>query len=412
LAPTEAEQLLARRLGRSRIAAEPGAVKEIIDHCARLPLALAIAAARAATGRVPLPELAVQLRDPVYRLGLLSGGDSATDIRAVFAWSYRALTPSAAALFRLLGRHPGPDTTESALASFAARPLPEVRRLLAEILRANLLIEPLPHRFACHDLLRLYAHHLHEDGADATATTRLLDYYLHSASAADRLLYPDRDPVVLGPPEPGSQPQRFAGVGQALEWLSAEHLALLSIVDHAATAGYDRHAWPLAWTLTGYLERHRRWSELETIACRAVAAAERLADPHASALAHRALARAHIEKGCDQATALSSCRAALALLQELNHRPGQAATLDSIGYAYHRIGDHAHAAGSFRRALVLYRDLGERYQEATTLIHLGDSHRSAGRARAARTAWREALTILAELDHPDAGQVRDRLTRP
>ena len=48
LPPAEARQMLAARLGGQRTAAEPAAVTEITDLCARLPLALAVAAARAA----------------------------------------------------------------------------------------------------------------------------------------------------------------------------------------------------------------------------------------------------------------------------------------------------------------------------------------------------------------------------
>src|SRR5262249_32133969 len=42
LTPAEARELLARRLGADRVAAEPEAVEEIITRCVRLPLALAI----------------------------------------------------------------------------------------------------------------------------------------------------------------------------------------------------------------------------------------------------------------------------------------------------------------------------------------------------------------------------------
>ncbi|MFC4471590.1 NB-ARC domain-containing protein, partial [Streptomyces xiangluensis] len=49
LSMAEARDLLARRLGEHRVTAEPDAVEEIITRCARLPLALAIVAARAAT---------------------------------------------------------------------------------------------------------------------------------------------------------------------------------------------------------------------------------------------------------------------------------------------------------------------------------------------------------------------------
>jgi cytochrome c-type biogenesis protein CcmH/NrfG len=75
---------------------------------------------------------------------------------------------------------------------------------------------------------------------------------------------------------------------------------------------------------------------------------------------------------------LVDCRQALTLLRELNHRPGQAATWDSLGYAYHHLGDRGQAVTCFNQAIALYRDLGERYQEAGTLARLGDSHQAGG----------------------------------
>jgi len=44
LSVEEAAALLAGRLGQDRVAAEPDVVAELIGHCARLPLALAIVA--------------------------------------------------------------------------------------------------------------------------------------------------------------------------------------------------------------------------------------------------------------------------------------------------------------------------------------------------------------------------------
>ena len=64
LTRAEASQLLAARLGVARVAAEPAAVAELAELCARLPLALAIAAARAAARPgLPLAALAAELRD-------------------------------------------------------------------------------------------------------------------------------------------------------------------------------------------------------------------------------------------------------------------------------------------------------------------------------------------------------------
>jgi hypothetical protein len=59
----EARGLLAQRLGTQRVAAEPDAVEEIIARCARLPLALALVAARPRVGlHVLAGELAVLCR--------------------------------------------------------------------------------------------------------------------------------------------------------------------------------------------------------------------------------------------------------------------------------------------------------------------------------------------------------------
>jgi len=64
LSAAEARQMLAQRIGEARVAAEPTAVAELIDLCARLPMALAIAATRAAAvPGLPLADLVAGLRD-------------------------------------------------------------------------------------------------------------------------------------------------------------------------------------------------------------------------------------------------------------------------------------------------------------------------------------------------------------
>ena len=158
LTPEGARELLARRVGAGRAGREPDAVDEIIDGCARLPLALTIAAARAATSPgFPLAVFAADLREAGHALDQFDGDDEATDIRAVFSWSYRALSPDTARMFRLLGLHPGPDITAAAAASLAGIAPDRARVLLAELTRGHLLSEHRPGRYAFHDLLRAYA---------------------------------------------------------------------------------------------------------------------------------------------------------------------------------------------------------------------------------------------------------------
>jgi hypothetical protein len=125
----EAHELLARRIGAARLAAEPGAAEELTGLCARLPLALVITAARAdARPGFALAALAAELRDARSRLDVLATGDAATDVRTVFSWSCQQLTGSAGRMFRLLGVHPGPDITVPAAGSLAGIPPGEARQ--------------------------------------------------------------------------------------------------------------------------------------------------------------------------------------------------------------------------------------------------------------------------------------------
>jgi hypothetical protein len=191
LSPDEAHTLLARRLGADRLAAEPAATSEIITRCARLPLALAIVAARAITcPDHPLEALAADLRDPHHgTLAALTTGDASTDIRAVFSGSYRTLSPAAARLFRLLALHRGPDIDRTAAASLAALPAHQVRGLLGELTRVHLLTERSPGGYAFHDLLRAFASELCEthdpEEARRDAQARMLDRYLHPGYAGE-----------------------------------------------------------------------------------------------------------------------------------------------------------------------------------------------------------------------------------
>jgi DNA-binding SARP family transcriptional activator len=173
----EAVRLLTARLGAERVGVEPRAVQDIVERCGRHPLALNVVAARA-------------VRHPDFPLAVLaaeSGADVLTDLRAEFAVSYRTLSPDAARIFRLLGRHPGPDASDAAIAGLAGLSLPRVRASLAELVGIHMLVEHRPGRYGCHGLLRAYAAELaaRESGDERRAgPRRILDHYLHAAPSA------------------------------------------------------------------------------------------------------------------------------------------------------------------------------------------------------------------------------------
>ncbi len=204
LSPGEAQQLFTRRLGRRRVAAEPAAVTAIITACAGLALALSVVTARAAANpRLMLAALAEELRE-TGGLDALDAGDTLTNVRTVFSWSYQALSEPAARMFRLLGLHAGPDIGAPAAASLAGVPVAGARAALTELTRAHLLTDRGGGRFTFHDLLRAYAAELadtHDSAVDRRAAIRrVLDHYLHTAYHADGLLRRSREDAI--PPEP------------------------------------------------------------------------------------------------------------------------------------------------------------------------------------------------------------------
>jgi DNA-binding SARP family transcriptional activator/tetratricopeptide (TPR) repeat protein len=116
----------------------------------------------------------------------------------------------------------------------------------------------------------------------------------------------------------------------------------------------------------------------------------------------------HIRRG-EHGAALPLCERALALATELADERGQAATLHSIGVAHHHLGNHQEARTALRAAVELCQRLGDRSGAAEALEHLGDADDAAGDPAAALHHWQQALAILRELNHPDAGQLEQKL---
>jgi tetratricopeptide (TPR) repeat protein/transcriptional regulator with XRE-family HTH domain len=396
----EAVQLLTARLGTARAAAEPAAVDQTASLCAHLPLALAVAAARAAgRPRFPLAALAGELADAAGRLDALDAGDSGSSVRAVFSWSYRQLTPDAARMFRLLGIHPGPDITVPAAASLAAIAEADARRLLRELARAQLNAEHVPGRFSFHDLLRAYAaeqaRQTDSDTDRRAATGRVLDHYLHTAAGAARLLVPAMEPVVLAPPRPGASAGRPADYQQALAWFEAEHQVLLAAVTLAAGSGFDRHAWQLPWAITPFLQTRGHWQELAATQRIALDAATRLGDTAAQALSGRLLAKACTDLG-DHDQARGHYASSLTLYQRLGNRLGEAKVQHSLGFAAERQGRYADALGHAEQALRLYQAIGDKANEAEALNNVGWYHGLLGDYQQARAFCRQTLTLSSE----------------
>jgi DNA-binding SARP family transcriptional activator/tetratricopeptide (TPR) repeat protein len=446
LSATEAHELLASRLGTERVARDRGAADELIRLCARLPLALTIAAARAAIRPgFSLTAVAGELREARSHLDALDPGDTDTSIRAIFSWSCRSLTAPAARMFRLLGVHPGPDISACAAASLAGLAPSQARMVLGELSMASLITEHAPGRFAFHDLLRAYAGEqasiVDGEAPCQAAIHRVLDHYLHTARAAAGLLFPARGAPGADPTCPGAVPEHFVGFEQAWAWLDAEYPVLIAMTTVAVSAGFNAHAWQIPWTLVEFLDRRGHTHDWVATQRIALTAARRLGSPPALGSAHRDLGYACASLGSfdeartnlchaldiyhrlgdqaglgrvqyglarvfemqgDQPRALSEAREALVHYRAAGHRGGEARTLNAVGWYYALLGDYRRALGHCEQAIALLRDLGDRAGEADTWDSLGYAHHHLGHHAEALACYARAVTPYQDLGDRDS----------
>ena len=438
--PDEGRELLARRLGPARVTAEPEAVDALLAISARLPLALAVVAARAVVRpRRPLADTVAELLASAGSLDAFAGADPRTDVRAVFSWSYHALSPGAARLFRYLALHPGPDIDVTVAASQLGPGAP-ARALLGELAATQLIQERTLGRYSFHDLLRAYAAELvtaEDSAADRRAVLgRALESCLHSAHRAKLILDPRRAPVTPDDPGPGVVAAEHADRPAAIAWFTAERAALVSIIRRGAEAGFHRLVWQLAIELTHFFDRRGLWQDLLSTHQAALAAAEVLDDSLGRGHLYRGLARANIRLGNlgeadrqltdaarlfetagdrslqartaldeswlrelsgDDAAALARAENALEIFRAAADRPGEAYALNAVGWAHGLLDDHRRELAYCQSALHLLRELGDLRGEADTWDSLGHAHHGLHQHTEAIRCYEQALAAYREL---------------
>ncbi len=437
LPDADARRMLAGRLGRERMRAEPDAVDELIEVSGRLPIALAIVAARAAARPdFPLSAMVEETRGALRGLEAFHTGDSDIDLRALFSRSYEDLGAEAARLFRLLGMHIGPYIGADAAASLLGAPVRKVRPLLGELNRAHLVTEPKPGRYGFHDLLRAYAlqsvHTVETAVQRQAAQRRILDHYLHTAYSAALLLSPRRVPIAIESMDRGAAQQRLRDRDEAMRWFAAERDVLLATIEHAAMAGYHGHAAQLGWALSDFLELCGHFHDWIAAQHHAVAAARRLPDSntlarnliilgnactyagaydqaepalHEARDTFRRLGDLNWQGRCEHALggvleqqgryaeALECGRRSLELYRAGGDPDGQARAHNAIGWALSCLGEPEQAIEHCEQALQRYQEIGSINGQAATWDSLGSAHLALQRFDRALHCFEQAISF-------------------
>ncbi|MFJ3404639.1 AfsR/SARP family transcriptional regulator [Promicromonospora sp. NPDC090134] len=399
LTPAEGFDLLALRVGAERCAAEPEAARRIVERCAGLPLAVVIAAARVlARPAFPLSAVADELADGGARLDTLGDDDAMADVRSVFATSYRALSPQAARLFRLLGVHPGPDVAAAAVSSLVGGPGAE--GALAELVQVNLVTEHAPGRFAMHDLVAEYARERAREDETAAwrdaAVGRVTAWYLGVALELDRRRWPGRvRQEFVRDPGPVRVPDE-----EPAAWFRAERTVLFAVVTAAREHGLPGEVLSLVWALYSTLSHHAEqrdalWTVLVAARDVAVEVRDRRAELWCTRYLAAVAAAAGRRRECEELR-----RRTIHLAAELGDVRGL--QLAHHGYAGDlvRWGRHDEAVAQAEQALVHGRRSGDPFHEAHALNILAWALAHAGDLDRALPLAERALGMLNDRDNP------------
>ncbi|MBB2944310.1 DNA-binding SARP family transcriptional activator/tetratricopeptide (TPR) repeat protein [Actinoplanes lutulentus] len=440
----EASDYLRGRLGD----ADPQARDAIVARCGGLPLALAVVCARAAG--MSLTGVAAELAEE-EGLDAFAVAGLEHDLRAVFSWSYRRLPEDAAALFRRLALHPGPDVSLPAAVSVTGAGRPRTRALLRLLRDAHLLDERRPNRFTYHDLVGGYAAemaHRHDTPADRDAVLRrLVEHHLYSAAGAVGLLANPR-PDRVGPVPERIEPETFADREAALTWMAGEYDNVLSIAEQCHESWGDGYLGPLVWTLAPYQQDLRFLAEDSfTLARRALKVAERDGEVWWVGFLNYILARGYLRLGryeqarpyLERTIAVGratgdTLRLAHGLLATavshigINQVPSREDTVAAYPYAlearehYRRIahrnearveeancllaiawyhfyqpGGQAETLRMLERSLAVQRDLSDARGTADVLLHLGRFRQATGDPAGAATDFTRALQLYRDM---------------
>ncbi|MGP3962341.1 BTAD domain-containing putative transcriptional regulator [Nonomuraea sp. 3N208] len=400
LDPDAAVDLLADTVGPDRIRREPHAAARLAELCARLPLALRVAGARAVgSPHKTLAQYVAELGDHDLLSQLEVEGDPRTAVRGAVGRSHEALAPAGRRLFRLIGLVPNTGITVAGAVALSGYSPTHTAQLLDDLARVHLMSAE-PDRYTCHDLLVTYAAERTEaedPPADReTAINRYLDFYLRTIVSAGEHV----DVRVVGPaPDgPGTEvtPLSFGNATDAENWLDQEWDTIAAMIARAAERGPHPLAWRLADALRDVLPWKRPITECLRIAELGLKAARIEQDSmgQGAMLMSIGYVRWRI---ADLDAAIDAYRQALPFLRRAGWRAGESAVLRASGVALAQAGAPEQAVNRFRRALAIDRELGNRAGETSSLGNLAALYLDLGRLRDAEERHRQALAAAIEI---------------
>ena len=400
LLPTDdAVELLAQRLTRERVNAEPQATADLVKVCARLPLALSIAAAGHHPD-APLRELVERLHDERGRLDVLDLGEVDLDVRAVFSWSIQQLPVEARRSFRLLGIHPGPDIDIYACAALLGwKSVHEARAALSELARASLIEEHQPGRFRLHDLLRAYAAELTNGDERRDAERRIIHYYINASKVANARVQPCWDERLHELGIAATYPP-VTTYSRAMNWFAAEQATLRAVINFISQRESSIYVEEIARGCAAYYARTGQRHERVAVCQAMLAATRRDRWGFTQVKALRDLARAVIRLG-NYDEALGYLDEALSLIQHHRDQDGEIVIHLTYARLYDLQGQHEKALRHARQAEQVARNSTDLRYQAGVLTSIAKQLACLGHSAAALPLCEEGRRLYALVNNRD-----------
>jgi DNA-binding SARP family transcriptional activator/tetratricopeptide (TPR) repeat protein len=375
---------------------DPAAIVKAVRLCGHLPLAIKLTAARL---RDSEESTISEFIADVAKSHVLPDGLGGGDLRLMqsFELSYKGLTATQQRFFRRLGANPCPDFTAHSAAAVAGTTMLEARSTLMELSDRHLVENAAHQRFRFHDLLRAYAafcSERDEPGRERrNAQRRLLEYFLHNADHADRLIYPHRTraarsatvPELCDPPAgSSSEPQK---------WLESEWRNILSAVEYGAKHEWKQQCAELAHIMAEFLDVRGCWDEAIRIHSVALHACRDLADHSGVARASIDLSLVSQHKGRHK-SALQHASEALRIYDAIHDRRGKALAADRLAMVHFHYGKFRQALAYDQEAQALYVESRDQGGEAEATFHAGASCLNLGRLSESMEYLRIALILF------------------
>lgn len=343
LDPKEARAMLVSLVG-DRL--PPEWVPRLAKRCGHLPLALRVAAEQV---RIEAAEVIRRLDGGDPALDVLDATDDpTTSAREMFSWSYEALSPGAARLFRALGAMPGPSADLGALVALSGMDETQTRTAAGELTRAH-LADLVNGRWSQHDLLAEYAAERarHEEAVEVRVRglARLLAHYAEQAGQAR---------AWLG--RTGGE-QSFTTDEEALTWFEHNRTSMVAAIEQAPP-GCERSVLDLAENLRDHLRDGAHVDHARRVCEAAVLAARVLDDPAAESMSENAMGTSLVRQGRLEQAAEHHRRAAV-LGRSAGDLVREAAAVSNLGVTQQMAGHSGRAMQSYRRSLELCLQAGD-----------------------------------------------------